>query len=218
MCALHHIERMDKQQSAELRQGLFNQVLSAYETARQLQGSPNHPLISTLRAYLITHFGPQGRREVDRINREVIDRQKQISRSQEPPAKMPRLLSPGGKRPARPLGAPQIPPPPKPLPQNEAHENFAGAVGADDLSGTIKMVSTVLSQAAFKADEIPQPLIPQPLTSDERSELLTMKPRAAGMHFGIDRLRATLLSLNQDAPETMTQTQAAAALIAFLQK
>lgn len=204
---------MDKQQTAELRQSLFNQVLSAYETARQLQGSPNHPLISSLRAYLITHFGPQGRREVDRINRDVIDRQKQISRSQEPPAKMPRLLSPGGKRPARPLGAPQIPPPPKPLPQNEAHENFAGAVAADEMTDVISQGAQLISGA------IPETKEPaQPLTSDERAELLSMKPRAAGMHFGIDRLRATLLSLNQDAPETMTQTQAAAALIAFLQK
>ena len=190
---------MDKSTINELREELFNNVYSAYLTARKLQGSPNHPIISGLRAYLITHFAQRGRRAVEEANRAILNAQKQEARETLP--KLKRLQSPGGKRPARPLGelppALQMPPMPQMPEENPPHPVEGPAVAAD------------APPADVSADI---------LSEDEKAELLTMTPRAAGSHFGADRLRATMLHAGQDAPEDMKQTQAAAALIAFLKK
>lgn len=187
---------MDKAIVIELKEKLFNDVYAAYLTARRLQGSPNHPIISGLRAYLITHFGQRGRRAVEEANRAIISSQKQEAREALPKPK--RLPSPGGKRPARPLGelppALQIPQVQEVQEENPPHLVESPAVAVD----TEADVSV--------------------LYDNEKAELLTMTPRAAGSHFGADRLRATLTQAGQDVPEDMKQTQLAAALIALLKK
>ena len=187
---------MDKSAINELKEKLFNEVYAAYLTARQLQGSPNHPIISGLRAYLITHFGQRGRRAVEEANRAILNSQKLEAREALP--KLKRLPSPGGKRPARPLG--ELPPALQ-VPQVQ-EENPPRLVGGP----------------AVAADAPPADVSADILSEDEKAELLTMTPRAAGSHFGADRLRATLLHAGPDVPADMKQTQLAAALIALLKK
>ena len=187
---------MDKSTINELREELFNDVYSAYLTARRLQGSPNHPLISGLRAYMITHFAQRGRKAIDDANRAIQNAQKLEAREALPKSK--RLPSPGGKRPARPLG--ELPPAPQvPQVQEVQEENLPHLVESPAVA--------VDTEADVSA-----------LSDNEKAELLTMTPRAAGSQFGADRLRATLIHAGQDAPEDMKQTQAAAALLAFLKK
>ena len=187
---------MDKSAINELKEKLFNDVYAAYLTARQLQGSPNHPIISGLRAYLITHFGQRGRRAVEEANRAILNSQKLEAREALPKSK--RLPSPGGKRPARPLGelpqAPQVQEVQEVQEENLPHLVESPAVAVD----TEADVSV--------------------LSDNEKAELLTMTPRAAGSQFGADRLRATLIHAGQDVPADMKQTQLAAALIAHLKK
>lgn len=187
---------MDKSAINELKEKLFNDVYAAYLTARQLQGSPNHPIISGLRAYLITHFAQRGRRAVEEANRAIINAQKLEAREALP--KLKRLPSPGGKRPARPLG--ELPPAPQ-APQVQ-EENPPHLVKGPAVVDDTEAYDTVISI----------------LSDDEKAELLTMTPRAAGSQFGADRLRATLIHAGQDVSADMKQTQLAAALIAHLKK
>jgi len=211
---------MDKATVIELKEKLFNEVYAAYLTARQMQGSPNHPIISGLRAYLITHFGQRGRRAVEEANRAIINSQKLEAREALPKSK--RLPSPGGKRPARPLG--ELPPAlqvPQVQEENPLHL-VEGPAAADDLLQTFAENAKILTDAAgATANQLSNALtraVDTVLSDNEKAELLTMTPRAAGSHFGADRLRATLTQAGQDVPADMKQTQLAAALIALLKK
>ena len=201
---------MNKQQTTDLRDDVFNNVLDAYRAARQVNASTNHPFSTTLRAYLITHFGSRGRLAVEAANREVTAQKQQAMQAALP--KERRFPKVGGKRPARPLDRnrrdqPQVQPPQVQNPQPVGVAVVAaGNITAQQASG-VGGAAKKLMQAA---------VAPTALSTDELSAILEMKPKAAGIEYGADRLRVTLSERGIEFAETMTQTQLAALLMKSL--
>ena len=215
---------MDKEQIQQLRNEVFTNTLAAYRAARQVQGSPNHPFITGLRAYLITHFGREGRQAVEVINREVQDAKKaEVQQATQASPKARRSPSPGGKRPAIPLGErrpsqdkrQQAPSRPQSESADVAEDKLPGGMTADEMQH--------VGPRFAKAMKIDIPMTGptdahDPLSESELSAILEMKAAAAGKEYGAGRLTATLSALGQEMREGATQTQLAAQLINFLKK
>lgn len=203
---------MDKEQIQQLKNEVFTNTLAAYRAARQVQGSPNHPFITGLRAYLITHFGREGRQAVEAINREVQDAKKtEVQQATQASPKSPRSPSPGGKRPAIPLGERRPSQDKRPQAQSRPQSESVGVA-----AGNAPTISPQIAEVVKRATE--SVFATGPLSEYELSAILEMKPAAAGKEYGADRLTATLSALGQDVREGATQTQLAAQLINFLKK
>lgn len=197
---------MNKDQIQVLKENVFANTLLAYKDARTLYGSANHPFSSTLRAYLITHFGTRGRLAVEAANREVAAAKKDEATQAAAVEKARRFPQVGGKRPALPL--------PRSSRQDPQAQSPMPAYGAVVAAGNV--TAEAVEQSGENLQAVMQAVVPTSLTEQELQDIREMKPRAAGTQFGEDRLRLTLNYLKVEYRQEMKPTQLAAALINHL--
>lgn len=197
---------MNKEQIQVLKESVFEKTLLAYKDARSLYGSANHPFSSTLRAYLITHYGTRGRLAVEAVNREVSNTKKDETKQAAAVEKPRRFPQVGGKRPARPL--------PRSSRQDPQAQSQRPAYAEVVAAGN--MTAADIEQSGENLKKVMQAVAPTSLTEQELADIREMKPRAAGAEYGADRLRLTLDYMKVEYRPEMKPTQLAAALINHL--